>query len=210
MVAQTAAAHSGADLARLLLARGLVSEPDLMRAQAHRWRARVANLDKHPPDARLVDQIGIPFCLREGLVPWHKVGAATVVATWRPDRLEELKKRGTLDLGPVIIAIASQEAVERAIVAAKPRRLVAEAETKVESAFSCRNWPVSQVGTFAPTVALIAVALAFLLPTLLAFGVVFWSLLTLIAVTTLKVVAAVLYLRMRHTKSDSPPPTVLR
>ncbi len=76
----------------LLLARGSVSEAQLLEAAARHYGAALIDPCAPMPDPWLIDRIGMQDCLRMGLVPLRQVGAATIVAT--------LASRGFRPLAP--------------------------------------------------------------------------------------------------------------
>ncbi|MCU0911488.1 MAG: glycosyltransferase, partial [Rhodobacteraceae bacterium] len=129
-----------ARLGEILLTHGMVSEAELYGALAEQWKAQVVDLIAEAPDPRLIDAAGADFCVRHRIVPWRRVGGGTVIATARPEefarRLEELPDT----LKPAMIAVAPERDVLDALVAARSRRLVAQAETCAPAEQSCRAW----------------------------------------------------------------------
>ncbi|MCX7644122.1 MAG: glycosyltransferase [Rhodobacteraceae bacterium] len=129
-----------ARLGEILLTHGMVGEAELYAALADQWSARVVDLIAEPPDPRLIDAAGADFCLRHRIVPWRRVGGATVIATARPEefarRIEELPAA----LGPALMAVAPERDVLDALVAVRSAHLAARAETCAPAAESCRTW----------------------------------------------------------------------
>jgi cellulose synthase/poly-beta-1,6-N-acetylglucosamine synthase-like glycosyltransferase len=129
-----------ARLGEILLTHGMVSEAELYGALAEQWKAQVVDLIAEAPDPRLIDAAGADYCVRHRIVPWRRVGGGTVIATARPEefarRLEELPDT----LKPAMIAVAPERDVLDALVAARSRRLVAQAETCAPAEQSCRAW----------------------------------------------------------------------
>ncbi|MDH3263945.1 MAG: glycosyltransferase [Paracoccaceae bacterium] len=127
-------------LGEILLTHGMVSEAEFYAALADQWQSRLVDIVAEPPDPRLIDAAGAESCLRHRLVPWRRVGGATVVVTARPEefarRAEELPAR----LRPALMAVASERDVLDALLALRSRRLAWRAETLAPEAESCRIW----------------------------------------------------------------------
>ena len=126
-------------LGDILLAHGWVNEPALMTALSLQWGARILDLATDAPDPRLIDQFGPEFCLQEGIIPWRKAGAVTVVATSRPDAFARLRDRLPTGTGPVVMALAGERAIHAAMLAARRTSLIRRAETRVDPQESCRT-----------------------------------------------------------------------
>ena len=77
-------AREDVQLGTILLANHMINEPGLFRGLAAQFNCDIADFAEQPPDARLIDDVGAERCLRDGFVPWKRVGAATIIATFRP------------------------------------------------------------------------------------------------------------------------------
>lgn len=135
-----AQSRSDARLGEILEARGHLSSAALHDALAEQWKSRVLDLVAEPPDPELVDSAGAGFCLRHGLVPWRRIGGATVFATSRPGQFREFAATLPAGLRPALMAIVPEGAVIEAVAALRSARLVARAETRAPAAESCRTW----------------------------------------------------------------------
>lgn len=78
-------ARQEARLGDILLSRGWVAERNLMAALAEQWDAELVTPAAARADIRLVDQIGARFCLTHVILPWRRLGGATVIITARPE-----------------------------------------------------------------------------------------------------------------------------
>ncbi len=190
----------GIGLGRLLLSRKMISEPDLLRARSIQTGARVIDLERDPPDPRLIDTLGADVCLTLGLVPWRTIGGAVVVATPDPVRLDQLDMGGA----PIIPALAAEADVALAILRQRSRQLARRAETRVNERESCRSWPISEVRAFSTVMALAFVAWAIVSPLSFVTAVLIWALLTMVASLSLKFAAAWLHLRHGPIREDDP------
>jgi len=92
-------------LGDILLAHGWVAEGDLMTALAAQWGAEALDLIGQRPDPRLMDRLGAETCLRAAVLPWRRVGGATVIATARPDAFQALLPQLTAEFGPCAISL---------------------------------------------------------------------------------------------------------
>jgi hypothetical protein len=69
----------------------------------------------HPPDARLVEQIGAKACLRLGILPWRKISGQVVVLTADAHHAHRRVPALTAMLGPVRIALADKDRLDQAL-----------------------------------------------------------------------------------------------
>lgn len=133
-------ARRGGALSTRLIARGALDEETLLDAAArHFGVARVDPLAPLP-DAALIDRFGLSDCLRHGLLPWRRAGAAVIVVTARPEEFHRLRPLMEERLGPVLMALAPGGRIEAAIHARRGARLANMAELRVAPAESCRDW----------------------------------------------------------------------
>jgi cellulose synthase/poly-beta-1,6-N-acetylglucosamine synthase-like glycosyltransferase len=196
----------------VLRARGLVDERDLLGVDARNWGIRLVDPDRHLPDPRLIDAVGMSDCLRHGLVPWQKVGDVTIIATSRPEEFHLIRPMLEARLGPVALGLASYRAVAAAIHLRRGDRLAIAAENRVADAESCRNWP--KLRNSPRTLATLGLALAALVLAPLAtwLALFAFAVLTLVLSITLKLAATVAALRAPTAPTlpptDAIPPTV--
>jgi glycosyltransferase XagB len=127
-------------LGEVLLSYGMVSEPELYAALAQQWDARLVDLVRNPPDPRLIELAGTEACLAHRIVPWRRIGGATVIVTARPEEFARRVEDLPAALRPALLAIASEQDVLQALLAAGSRHLVDRAETRVPEDESCRIW----------------------------------------------------------------------
>jgi cellulose synthase/poly-beta-1,6-N-acetylglucosamine synthase-like glycosyltransferase len=156
-------------LGDLLLARGLVQERDLFQTLAEQWQVQFLSRANGPSDKTL--QIGLDphSCLTQKLVPWMRLGNATLVATSDPDNFDLASASLPAHLHPVIMAIASETDVEQALCDQSNPLLIHRAETLVPTALSCRALP-QQLKTLC-AVLLTTLALALILNWITVFGI---------------------------------------
>ncbi len=198
-------AREEARLGDILLANGMVSHADLYDALAFQYSCMIADLGAEPPDVRLIDRLGADFCIRNGVVPWKRAGGATVIICSRPDEFPRLVQNFPAEFGPVRLAIAAEEDIQNALIAARHRALAVKAETTVTAAESCRSWNRGRIGRLAGALIIALIAL-FVWSPLAGFALLTaWGVATLVLNSALKVAAAVIHLKRRKQRE----PTIL-
>ncbi|WP_284165077.1 glycosyltransferase [Frigidibacter sp. SD6-1] len=198
-------------LGDILLAHGWVSEPALMAALANQWGARVLDLAAEPPDARLIDALGPDFCLKEGVLPWRRIGAATVIATARPDEFARLRTRLPDGYGPVVMALASEREIHAAMIASRQTRLIRRAETRTAAEESCRTLDMARAGGFAAMGLAVLAGLTALAPAAGFLTLLGWACLTLLLCMSLKAAAFLSELTaLVHAPPRAEPPAIAR
>lgn len=194
-----------ARLSDLLLAHGWVSEADLIAALSHRWGAQAVDLIAQPPDPRLIDALGVGFCLDHAVLPWRQVGGALVIATARPEEFALLCARLPAETGPVVMALAPQGDIHAALLALRRTALIRGAETRVAAEQSCRSRDARRGNRRLAALfwALAAVTLA--APLVVGQIVFLWAVLTLTLGTGLKLLALGAAARPRKDARLPPP-----
>ena len=179
----------------ILLTNGWVRQSDLYAALARQYGCQIADLQKEPPDVRLIDRLGAAFCIRKGIVPWKQVGGATIVICSRPDEFHRLQSALPADWGRCFLAIAPERDIQTALIAMRHRSLAARAENRVSEAESCRGWRRGSVARFASAL-LIALCALFMVSSFAGFvALVAWAVITLLLNSSLKAIAALQYWR---------------
>lgn len=208
LVTALAQRHSAGGRLEDRLASQVTDRPGLSRGLAQYHGLALVDPRKDPPQATLVEAIDASFCLREAILPWRRIGAATVVLTARPDDFAALQSQLTGLYGPVIPAYAEPAAIEAALFALCGPMLAHRAETRVPDRMSCREWsPGRHRRPLAIAGLALAVALA-LWPAAVLTALTIWTSITLLAVTLLKGAATVV--AMRRPPHSGPPPIVAR
>ena len=201
------AGRQGARLDDVLLAQGALPPERLTAAVARHWDLQPVDPLADPPDHRLIDRLGTAECLREGLLPWRTVGSATVILTARPDDFARHSARLQERFGRIAVALAPAAAIEAAILRARGTQLSRAAETRVAEPESCRLWARKTLPRLAFFLVAVLLAATWAAPVTVAFALVFWAALTLVATTGLKAAAA---LSQPPAPSHAPPPIIAR
>ncbi|MDJ1007745.1 MAG: glycosyltransferase [Paracoccaceae bacterium] len=155
------------------------------------------------PDAGLLDALGADRAIRDGVLPWRRAGAVTIVGATSPSQAE--RKRGALEalFGPVALAETSFADIESAVLAIRRGCLASRAEERTDEALSCRGIGQGRLPyVLAAAAAFTALALL-LAPATVAGVLVFWAAGWLLASTLLRLAAAF------AAEPDRPPPPAL-
>ncbi len=188
-------AREDAKFGDILVANNMVTDAGLYRGLSIQFGCGVADFDAVPPDARLIDLIGPDRCLREGAVPWKRVGGATVIASSRPQDFARLRASLPEGLGHVMLAVAPERTIQAALLRTRQKRLANRAETRVAPRESCRNWQTSAMARFA-LAALALLVTGLILSAQTTFLILcLWALAALVMNTALKAAAAFATLR---------------
>jgi glycosyltransferase XagB len=189
--------QDGRRLGEMLVARGWTSPQDLAAALALQHGADRADLRAAPPSARLIDLLGPDSCIRLGVVPWKRAGAATVVAAASLARARDATAELEAALGPVRFAIATRAEIEEAVLVARGASLGRRAEYRVPAAASVRGLRARiGVATFAAALLSGLAILAAPLATLAMLTA--WAIVALLATSLLRAAAVVSQLAHIH------------
>ena len=191
-------AREDARFGTILVANDMVSDAALCRGLAVQFGCMVANLEDVPPDARLIDRFGPERCLRDGFVPWQRVGSATVIATSRPEDFVRLRDDLPEGLGHVRMAVATERQVQAALLGVRRRALSLRAENRVAPIESCRDWRTGSMARMALGLVLVLVAGLVLSAQMTFLVLCIWAVLALVTNTALKAAAAIATLRGRR------------
>ena len=195
-------------LTDVLLARGMVSEDALYTAMAVHWGLRFVNPTQTLPDPRLIDRFGAARCLADGVLPFGDAGGATVILAADPEIFALHRTALTATFGPVLMALASPNQIEAALLHLRGAALASHAESRVPDAESCRNW---RLGTVGPRITLLLAAFGTLLwcaPSVVLAVLSVWAIATLFFSTALKLIAGIAALR--PTLPEPPAPIIAR
>jgi cellulose synthase/poly-beta-1,6-N-acetylglucosamine synthase-like glycosyltransferase len=181
--------HKG-HLEDILRRERMVGEAALLSAMSRHFGIRVIDPDAEPPDPRLIDRIGAADCLREGVLPWRKVGPVTVVLTEHPGDAARWQTRLAERLGPVVLAIAPPGRIERQVLALRGPDLAVAAECRLPETDSCRRFAAGPLRVRLG-LGLAALGLAaWIAPAAVVAVLLFWTVFTVTVSTALKIAAA--------------------
>lgn len=131
-----------ARLGDVLLRRGLLTEDVLADALA---RQRGIGRAGPPPPAdatadALVRKIPLDMALRYRALPWKRVGSVTLIATARPETIDDLAESLPSEIGPCLFAVVTDTALDARLTDVYGTQLARGAECRVPQDLSCRLW----------------------------------------------------------------------
>jgi len=176
-------------LGDLLRADAGLDDHALLTALESQWSARRIDLGADPPDAFLARDLGVAACLAHGLLPWRRIGAATVIATIHPDRFHA--RRADLEdrFGPVMMALVGEPMFREALVRLFPGDLRARSEVRLPPDASCRSWPGTRFRHALGLVVALLLTVALARPVAALVVVSLLALVALVSLTALKAAA---------------------
>lgn len=201
--AQSAVRGTPLSLGQVLTTQGAISEAELLSALAQIYTVGIADLAGELPDATLANHLPHRAAVTAEAIIWKRAGSALVVATSRPDRLDDL--RAHLPPGQRIVTVlASRNQITEAQRSLYGADLAREAEGRAPERHSCRSWRGDTLGRF--ILAAVATALSILLLSPLTFAIVIFggSIAVFVANCVLKFAAFAQSLRGAAIKSDPP------
>ena len=199
-------------LGEILLAHRMLSEAELHAALGEQWGARLVDLQRLPPDPRLIEAAGLERCLALRLLPWRRIGGAVVVVTARPEEFgRHADLLGAL-FGRTVMALAPERDVLEALVAQGSARLVRRAETRVAEAESSRLWDGRRFRVWILSLFAALAALFLVAPGAAFAGLTGLALLALTGNLAVRAAALAMLWRARQGRAadTGPPPAIAR
>ena len=173
-------AISGPDLARalllqrqmaarlgdVLLKRSIVSQEVVADAVARQWGiGRDRSLPPPTPENdRLARKIPMEMALRYRCMPWRRVGNQTLLATARPEMLEELSQVLPAKLGGCLFTVVTENDLKTRLEQVHGSLLARGAECRVPQPLSCRQWRGGAFPALLATLILAALAATLVWP----------------------------------------------
>ena len=205
--AREAAGLTESWIGQVLLARGAVSEAEMLPALAEYHGLGIGDWLQGPPDPSLASYLDADVALGFEAVALHRIGATVIIATGRPDRTDAL--RAALCLPPGLqpaFVLAPRAQIIAAQIALYGEKLARLAEGKAPQASSCRNWRAAVAGR-AAVLALFALAtLSALFPTAMMIAAFLAALVVFVANMGLKIAAFAATLRAERMMRQAPAP----
>ncbi len=187
----------------ILLAHHMVDERTLYHAIAQQFHAQVADFEAVKPDVRLIDRLGGDKCLRDGLLPWRRIGGTVVIASCRPEEFETQRPRLTALFGPVRMAVTSETILHAALLKSRQRKLALSAETRVAAHESCREMDIRKLTRGMSIFGLLACVFAILSPSGAAIALTLWAVMTLVLAAGLRLAAAFAQARAVYSRKQT-------
>lgn len=198
--------RSSRHLCDMLLARSALQPADLYDAVARHWNVARIDLAAMPPDPRLTAKIGHVTPSRAGVLPWRKVGQATVIVTAYPDLFPRHRAWLEQMFGPVAMAVVPLLEIEHAVLSIHGPRLAEASESRVPASESCRAYHSTTLQRPAAALAAMMSAFAVLQPIAALIAIFSVALTAMFASNIMKLVA--LFLMQRRTPEPRNAPVV--
>ncbi|SHH83924.1 glycosyltransferase [Marivita hallyeonensis] len=144
----------------------------------------------HPPTRDLDHALSPEFCLENLVLPWDKVGSATLVATAHRDFPGQLRHVVEDAIGPIVFAYLPEAELQNAISDVFGEDLVEHAESRVDKDLSCRdiNKMTLRRAIAASLFFGVSLALIFLFPRAFFIGITTVAITNVVACSLFKVV----------------------
>lgn len=176
-------------LGQILLAQGWVTPEALLRGLCRQWRTSALDPARTPGDPRLIDALGVEFCLTHAVLPWRRIGGVTWVATARPEAFADLSARFPAGFGQVRMLLCSEDQARAAILAVRRIAMIRRAELRVPAAESCRSRNEARLGRIVLGAMAVLAAGLWLAPVAVLSVLTLWATLSLVAQSGLKLLA---------------------
>ncbi|MFP7673729.1 glycosyltransferase family 2 protein [Marivita sp. S0852] len=116
-----------------------VAEQVLQRANQLAASARRLDPATNPPDPNLSNLLPPEFCIEHRVLPWGKLGAATLVGTSMDGDRTQLREMLEDQIGPVLFGTATEADIHHYVTEQHRDYLADLAENRVPSDLSCRD-----------------------------------------------------------------------
>ena len=183
-----------ATLMEILAARGWLSPEARRDLLSRQLDMQAVDLSDTPPDPNLAHLLPATFCQRHNVIPWRSLGGLLILATGAPERLSAalalLPEAQSAPLKGALIAVATPDQVETAILDTHRPTLTQQAETRTAPAYSCRNWHHSrQRSRIIWAILILLSCLILLAPSAVFSALTVFAALSLVAVSGMKIAA---------------------
>ena len=146
-------------------------------------------------DARALDRLGLETALRNTALPLEPAGAITPVACASLADFRRLEPHLKSICGPVACRTKPPSIITDEILRLRAAHLARRAEKRTTLRESCRNWSGGRLGIWAFLAFFLVLAMAFLAPKAALVFLTGWACATLVALTLLRSVGALVSLR---------------
>lgn len=127
-------------LGDIMVSNGMVSRRAINRALSHMHGTAILDLERAPPDQRLLHLLSADEAIDQKIIPWRKQGAVTIFACAQPHKAADLLRALPREVQPARAALADTQQLQRVIAQNFPDALSKRAEERTPKAESCRGW----------------------------------------------------------------------
>lgn len=196
-----------ATLTEILAAQGWVSNAAFRAFKAQAEDLRQVDLSRTPPSEAAADLLAPEFCLKHNVLPWAKLGGTVILVTGRADHLDELRAALPDHLRDALFALTTARQLQAYVALHHRRSLTHAAETTIAEIESCRQFgegAALRTCLFASMLLLLAFAIL-PIPHLALHLLAWWTIITLLAATTLRVAALFFHFEPQRGPPQVPP-----
>ncbi|MCA8869853.1 MAG: glycosyltransferase [Rhodobacteraceae bacterium] len=176
-------------LGTILRAHGLISDQDIQAALVQQFAAPGVDLDQTPPDPELIEVGETDLFLQHACIPWRRICGKVVMAVSDPAGFERLRLLLVPGLRHADYVIATRDQVIRHLTRLCSATLSEKANIRCPERFSCRIWARPMRLPLVVLVLALLTAAAMLVPRAAMWLIYAWVMLTLVAVSFLRLVA---------------------
>jgi cellulose synthase/poly-beta-1,6-N-acetylglucosamine synthase-like glycosyltransferase len=126
-------------LADVLIKEEIITPEVLHVALASQNKLTFIDLNENPPDPHIVKALPSSLCLRYRVLPVAKIGNILLVATARPDKMDELRAAAPKDAPFLMPMMTNQRQIDEALTRHVGPTCIDEAEVIVPDEFACRH-----------------------------------------------------------------------
>lgn len=191
ITAEARAQQDGVRLAEVLCAEFGFSALTIADAFSTLYQSAQIDPSDLPPQRELLQKFGAARAIREGILPWRKMGETTVVLTDKPDQFDRHLADISLQFDGVRMAITTRGQIERAVTNLCSQELTLAAETKTPAPMSSRTWQARKAMRFGSLLFIALAVCLFLFPAITLGGLCAIAILILLLNTSLKIAAAI-------------------
>jgi len=102
-------------LGEIMVGNGMVSRRAINRALSQMHGTAILDLERTPPDPRLLHLLKAEEAIDNKIIPWRRQGAVTIFACAQPHRAAELLRALPREVQPARAALADAQQLQRVI-----------------------------------------------------------------------------------------------
>ena len=201
-----AQADVDARLGEILRVHGELSERAVQEALAEQFNTEIVDFSIEPPDPDLLDGLAPETCFEHAFIPWKTFGDTTIIATFEPAGIGNIRPFLNDHFGKIRLVIASPEQVKSSISALCAPYLSETANTLCPPKYSCRSWakPADKSRIFLIFLACATVIVTF--PRLALWAVAAWIMVNLVTLSAMRLAALFIQIAKRTPFQKAPSP----
>lgn len=181
----------------------ILNNPRFRDTRARLPRPQAIDLARLRPDVRALDKIGVETALKLGTLPLRSAGGITPVASPSIGAFRRAQRDIECIIGPTACCLAPVEQIEDEIARLRGPTLADRSAQRTAVNESCRRWSGRRTALIALAFTGLIGLIAWLWPGVLIWALTLWATLTLVAVTGLRTLAALVEARYARRQSKT-------